>query len=80
MFLKFIFECVLPDGPPTRSAATSWRVYLFPEITICGGPPVGREEATSVGFYAGLFGTVLKRLMKPSERVGWVRIRLWTAA
>jgi hypothetical protein len=47
----------------------------FLGTTSCLGPPVGREAL----FYACFFGTVLKRLMKPSDSVGWVRMMLWTA-
>ncbi len=35
---------VLPDGPTTRGAATSWRVYLCLAQMIFVGPPVGRKE------------------------------------
>ena len=33
---------VLPDGPPARRAATSWRVYRSGLVEYCG-PPVGRQ-------------------------------------
>jgi hypothetical protein len=28
-FGMILYASVLPDGPPARRAATSWRVYLF---------------------------------------------------
>jgi hypothetical protein len=31
---------VLPDGPATRGAATSWRVYLFLQLLCAWGLPL----------------------------------------
>jgi hypothetical protein len=39
-------DCVLPDGPTARGAATSWRVYLS-WVFGCLGPPVGRDPELS---------------------------------
>ncbi len=39
-------EGVLPDGPPARRAATSWRMYLFwVDRLLC--PPVGLGQELS---------------------------------
>jgi hypothetical protein len=39
---------VLPDGPPARRAATSWRVYLFWVDVAALSRPLGGIEITPV--------------------------------
>ena len=52
--LEGLGDCVLPDGPTARGAATSWRVYLV-GVNLRRGPRVGRDVVESLGELYGEF-------------------------